>query len=526
MADDVTVIVTGTDIGPQGPIGTTPAITVTATTVSPGGTATATITGSAVAPLITFGIPRGNTGAMAGMASVQPPLTWNEPLQQVGLDQTGISITATQVSGTALTQVTSFAGAITGTAGATVLATSTVTTGTYPKVTVNNKGIVTSGTSLVASDIPTITASQVSGTAAVLNVANTFTGTVAAPTVTATSINATTVTATTVNATRMTVTSTATSPTDVTNKAYVDATAQGLNVHPYCRVASKVALTGSVTYTNGTTDQSQGLGIGANLVITTQQIDGITLAYLDRVLIKNQANSIHNGIYFVSTTPSATITLTRATDANNSIAGQVAAGDFVFIDTGTQNNTGWIVDAAGTATTPDKGIRIGTDNISFTQFSGAGTYTGTNGVTVVGNEIQGVAASTTAAGVASFSATNFSVTASGVVNTIQNITTTATPIFTSINGTVIPTNKNLVITEDIGYSVQGYDGDLASIAGLAGTTGALRKTAANTWALDTDIHGIFVSGTTPGTGIIDTGALWVNTSTSATIAFTIDGGSA
>lgn len=37
----------------------------------------------------------------------------------------------------------------------------------------------------------------------------------------------------------------------------------------------------------------------------------------------------------------------------------------------------------------------------------------------------------------------------------------------------------------VGSTIQGYDADLAAIATLAGTSGILRKTAANTWALDT-----------------------------------------
>lgn len=47
-----------------------------------------------------------------------------------------------------------------------------VTAGTYPKVTVNSKGEVTSGTSLSATDIPTLTLSKISdtGTSASKNV--------------------------------------------------------------------------------------------------------------------------------------------------------------------------------------------------------------------------------------------------------------------------------------------------------------------------------------------------------------------
>ena len=45
---------------------------------------------------------------------------------------------------------------------ALALVSSGVTAGTYPKVTVNAKGIVTAGTSLTASDIPTLTLSKIS----------------------------------------------------------------------------------------------------------------------------------------------------------------------------------------------------------------------------------------------------------------------------------------------------------------------------------------------------------------------------
>lgn len=40
----------------------------------------------------------------------------------------------------------------------------------------------------------------------------------------------------------------------------------------------------------------------------------------------------------------------------------------------------------------------------------------------------------------------------------------------------------------IGTDVQAYDGDLDAIAALAGTSGFLKKTAANTWSLDTSTY--------------------------------------
>jgi hypothetical protein len=40
----------------------------------------------------------------------------------------------------------------------------------------------------------------------------------------------------------------------------------------------------------------------------------------------------------------------------------------------------------------------------------------------------------------------------------------------------------------IGTTVQGYDADLGAIAALSGTSGFLKKTAANTWSLDTNTY--------------------------------------
>jgi microcystin-dependent protein len=57
----------------------------------------------------------------------------------------------------------------------------------------------------------------------------------------------------------------------------------------------------------------------------------------------------------------------------------------------------------------------------------------------------------------------------------------------------------------IGTNVQAWDADLDSIAGLAGTSGLLKKTAANTWSLDTSSYltanqSITLSGDISGTG--------------------------
>jgi hypothetical protein len=201
-----------------------------------------------------------------------------------------------------------------------------------------------------------------------------------------------------------------TSAQDAATKNYVDATAQGLNVHDQVQAATTANLT--VTYTAGTTGADGGTGVGATITNTgtlaALVIDGQTLAVGNRVLVKNQTTQTQNGIYTVTNVGSGSTAwvMTRATDADNHIAGQVVPGDFVFVAAGTVNSaSGYVETASGTATNPVSGIKIGTDNIVFSQFSGAGTYTASNGVLLTGNNFTFAPTSTgglqTAAGGAS-----------------------------------------------------------------------------------------------------------------------------
>ena len=181
-----------------------------------------------------------------------------------------------------------------------------------------------------------------------------------------------------------------TSAQDAATKNYVDATAQGLNVHDNAQAATTANL--SATYAAGTSGADGGTGVGATLTnagsFAALVIDGVTLSVGERVLVKNQTSQTTNGIYTVTNTGSGASAwvLTRATDGDNSVAGEMVAGDFIFVAAGTTNgSTGWVETNQGTSTTPPKGIKIGTDNIAYSQFSGAGTYTASNGVTLTGN---------------------------------------------------------------------------------------------------------------------------------------------
>lgn len=140
---------------------------------------------------------------------------------------------------------------------------------------------------------------------------------------------------------------------EAATKQYVDATAEGLNVHP----AVAVATTASV-----------------DLNSPPATIDTVTLTNGMRVLVKNQSSAAENGIYVYN---SASAILERASDYNE--ASEIDPGDFFFVTSGSvYATTGWVQTA--TVTT------LGTSPINFTQFSGAGTYLAGNGLQLVGNQ--------------------------------------------------------------------------------------------------------------------------------------------
>ena len=104
---------------------------------------------------------------------------------------------------------------------------------------------------------------------------------------------------------------------DLVNKQYVDTFAAGLKVVGSVRAATLVAG-------NLSTDFAAG-----------HMIDGVTLAFGNRILIKNQSNAIENGIYTVNNSGAPT----RATDYDS--ATECAAGTFTTVLEGSQDNTQW-----------------------------------------------------------------------------------------------------------------------------------------------------------------------------------------
>ena len=176
-----------------------------------------------------------------------------------------------------------------------------------------------------------------------------------------------------VNSSRITSVTNPSASSDAATKAYVDSVANGLDVKDSCRLATAAALA-AVTYNNG----NGTLTADANGALT---IDGVATVADDRVLIKNQASAVQNGIYKVTTigSGSAAFVLTRSPDADT--AAELTGGTFFFVEEGTANaDNGYVATHNGTPT-------FGSTNIAFQQFSGAGQISAGDALTKTGNTI-------------------------------------------------------------------------------------------------------------------------------------------
>lgn len=144
---------------------------------------------------------------------------------------------------------------------------------------------------------------------------------------------------------------------DCATKEYVDLVKQGLLVKDSVRVASVA---------------NQSLNVGYN---TGAVVDGYTLQTGDRILIKDQDDSRENGIYVVQDVG----VVIRSLDFSD---GGSASGAFVFVINGdTNGGLGWICNS------PNDMDTIGTDNITFTQFTALGKVEAGDGLTKTFNRL-------------------------------------------------------------------------------------------------------------------------------------------
>jgi hypothetical protein len=174
---------------------------------------------------------------------------------------------------------------------------------------------------------------------------------------------------------------------DAATKAYVDATAVGLDVKNSARVATTEDITLS--------------GV--------QTIDGVGVLAGDRVLVKDQATGSENGVYDVVSGGA----WTRSEDA---VQDELTSGSFVFVEEGSINGSaGFVVSTANP-------ITIGTTNIEWSQFSGAGQITAGAGMTKSGNTLD---VNTASADRVVINANNIDLATHGTAGTYNGLTVDA-----------------------------------------------------------------------------------------------------
>ena len=240
---------------------------------------------------------------------------------------------------------------------------------------------------------------------------------------------------------------------EAATKGYVDSVAQGLDIKASVKAATTENGTLATAFDNGSV------------------IDGVTLATGDRILIKNQTDATANGIYVVAASGAPT----RSTDMN---APAEFPGAFTFVEQGTTNaDTGYVC--------TNNAVVVGTTEITFAQFSGAGSYVAGNGLTLTGN---------------SFSI-NTTVTADlSTAQTLTNKTLTSPPITTpTVTGLTL--NDSSIVFE--GSSADDHETTLTVTNPTEDRTITLQN-ASGTVAFTADIESAidtFGGAVTGGTGI-------------------------
>jgi hypothetical protein len=132
-------------------------------------------------------------------------------------------------------------------------------------------------------------------------------------------------------------------------------------------------------------------GVGATLTNAGAQaalaIDGVTLSVGNRVLVGLQTSGAQNGVYTVTNVGSGATNwvMTRATDANRVIPQDpdgLGTGDYFYVQEGSTGQGDSYV-----LTTEPNTMIIGYTPLTYTQFSGAITYTGGTNIDITGQVI-------------------------------------------------------------------------------------------------------------------------------------------
>ena len=250
---------------------------------------------------------------------------------------------------------------------------------------------------------------------------------------------------------------------------------------PAVEVATTANLT--ATYNNGTA------GVGSTLTATSNgafpTIDGVTVSSTtpgqNGILVKNQSTAAHNGRYNLTQVGDGSTPwiLTRCGVCDQ--ASEIP-GSYVFVKAGTtQSSTGWVAYVANPAT-----YTVGTDSITYFQFSGAGTYTAGTGLSLNGTQ---------------FNIANTAVTAGsyGSANTVATFTVDAQGRLTAAGSTNIAIASGAVSGLATSATTDTTNADNITSGTLSGSRGITSGSNSTSF--------VKYNGTTPTVGQFDGGTL-------------------
>lgn len=184
---------------------------------------------------------------------------------------------------------------------------------------------------------------------------------------------------------------TPTTGTDAANKDYVDNMAVGLKVKESCHIASHAD-------SNWTSAVTIGYNAGTGILTLSNLPAGTTYGLLDgkepvndeRILLKDAEtagglggaeDAIYNGIWVVTGGTTTSLTMSRADDFDDTPDTEVTGGAFTFVMTGDNwINSGWVV-------SHDGNLVVGTDDVNWVQFSGAGLIVAGDALSKIGNTL-------------------------------------------------------------------------------------------------------------------------------------------
>jgi len=262
------------------------------------------------------------------------------------------------------------------------------------------------------------------------------------------------------------------------------------NAHLSVAVVDDSGATNAGAYAVGSTGADGGTGVGATITANANGVLTIgtyTPVYQDRILVAANTNSKYNGVYTLSTVGTSSIkwVLTRATDYDNHVAGQVEPGDYFLVIYGADAGKTYIQVNNGSLT--GGGIKIGTDNITFTETGGVGPTgpQGSSATVAIGTTTtgaQGTQALVTNTGTSSAATFNFTIpqgyqgaAGSQGAQGASYITSSTTPLTIGTGSISITVGTNLAYTVGSGVLIYNSSSNYmnGNVTAYSSSTGAM-----------------------------------------------------